>query len=108
MAARAAIVTGGSGGIGLAIARALGEAGYALTLSARRPEKLEQAVEGLRADGFELQTVAANVASEEELVGVFDAHREKYGRLDVLANKAGASGSADRSTRSRPNTSTCS
>jgi len=89
MAARAAIVTGGSGGIGLAIARALGEAGYALTLSARRPEKLEQAVEGLRADGFELQTVAANVASEEELVGVFDAHREKYGRLDVLANKAG-------------------
>jgi NAD(P)-dependent dehydrogenase (short-subunit alcohol dehydrogenase family) len=89
MVARAAIVTGGSGGIGLAIARALGEAGYALTLSARRPEKLEQAVEGLRADGFELQTVAANVANEEELVGVFNAHREKYGRLDALANNAG-------------------
>jgi NAD(P)-dependent dehydrogenase (short-subunit alcohol dehydrogenase family) len=89
MAERAAIVTGGSGGIGLAIARALGEAGYALTLSARRPEKLEQAVEELRADGFELQTFAANVANEEELVGVFSAHREKYGRLDALANNAG-------------------
>lgn len=89
MADRAAIVTGGSGGIGLAIARALGEAGYALTLSARRPEKLEQAVEGLHADGFELQTVAADVANEEELVAVFSAHREKYGRLDALVNNAG-------------------
>jgi NAD(P)-dependent dehydrogenase (short-subunit alcohol dehydrogenase family) len=89
MADRAAIVTGGSGGIGLAIARAFGECGYGLTLSARRPDKLEQAVEGLRADGFELQTVAANVADEEELVGVFAAHEERYGRLDALANNAG-------------------
>ncbi len=89
MAERAAIVTGGSGGIGLAIARALGEAGYALTLSARRPEKLEQAVAGLRDDGFELQTVPANVAEEAELVGLFTAHREKYGRLDALVNNAG-------------------
>jgi NAD(P)-dependent dehydrogenase (short-subunit alcohol dehydrogenase family) len=89
MAERAAIVTGGSGGIGLAIARALGEEGYALTLSARRPEKLEQAVESLRADGFDLQTVPANVADEDDLVGVFTAHREKYGRLDALANNAG-------------------
>jgi NAD(P)-dependent dehydrogenase (short-subunit alcohol dehydrogenase family) len=89
MAERAAIVTGGSGGIGLAIARALGERGYALTLSARRPEKLEAAVAGLRDDGFELQTVPANVANEEELVGVFAAHKERYGRLDALANNAG-------------------
>jgi NAD(P)-dependent dehydrogenase (short-subunit alcohol dehydrogenase family) len=89
MAERAAIVTGGSGGIGLAIARALGEEGYALTLSARRPEKLEQAVESLRADGFDLQTLPANVADEDDLVGVFNAHREKYGRLDALVNNAG-------------------
>ncbi len=89
MADRAAIVTGGSGGIGLAIARALGERGYALTLSARRPQKLEEAVEGLRADGFELQTVPANVAEEEELLAVFAAHKERYGRLDALANNAG-------------------
>jgi Short-chain dehydrogenases of various substrate specificities len=89
MAERAAIVTGGSGGIGLAIARALGEEGYVLTLSARRPEKLEESVKGLRADGFELQTVPANVADEESLVAVFAAHKEKYGRLDALVNNAG-------------------
>ncbi len=89
MADRAAIVTGGSGGIGLAIARALGERGYALTLSARRPEKLEQAVAGLRADGFELQTVPADVADEEQLLTVFAAHEERYGRLDALCNNAG-------------------
>jgi short-subunit dehydrogenase involved in D-alanine esterification of teichoic acids len=46
MADRAAIVTGGSSGIGLAIARMLGEEGHALTVAARRPEKLEQAAEG--------------------------------------------------------------
>jgi NAD(P)-dependent dehydrogenase (short-subunit alcohol dehydrogenase family) len=89
MADRAAIVTGGSGGIGLAIARTLGEEGYGLTLSARRPEKLEEAVAGLRDDGFEVQTVPANVAEEEELVGVFSAHKERYGRLDALVNNAG-------------------
>lgn len=89
MAKRAALITGGSGGIGLAIARALGEEGYALTLSARRPEKLEGAVAGLRDDGFEVQTVLANVTDEAELVAVFDAHREKYGRLDALVNNAG-------------------
>lgn len=89
MAERAAIVTGGSGGIGLAIARALGEEGYALTLSARRPDKLEESVESMRADGFELQTVPADVAAEEDLAAVFAAHREKYGRLDALVNNAG-------------------
>ena len=55
MAERAALITGGSSGIGLAIARALGEDGYALTVSARRPEKLETAAEGLRTDGIEVQ-----------------------------------------------------
>jgi NAD(P)-dependent dehydrogenase (short-subunit alcohol dehydrogenase family) len=89
MADRAAIVTGGSGGIGLAIARALGEEGYALTLSARRPQKLEESVAGLRDDGFEVQTVPADVSQESELVGVFAAHKEKYGRLDALVNNAG-------------------
>jgi NAD(P)-dependent dehydrogenase (short-subunit alcohol dehydrogenase family) len=89
MADRAAIVTGASSGIGLAIAKMLGEEGYALTLAARRPEKLQGAADGLEAEGFQLQAIAANVSEETEIKRVVDAHREKYGRLDVLVNNAG-------------------
>jgi NAD(P)-dependent dehydrogenase (short-subunit alcohol dehydrogenase family) len=89
LAERAALITGASSGIGLAIARVLGEEGYALTVSARRPDKLESAAEGLRADGLELQTAAANMTDEDDVVGVFAKHREAYGRLDVLVNNAG-------------------
>jgi NAD(P)-dependent dehydrogenase (short-subunit alcohol dehydrogenase family) len=89
VADRAALVTGGSSGIGLAIARALGEDGYGVTVSARRPEKLEAAVEGLLADGIEAQAVPAQMVDEAEIVKMVDAHREKYGRMDVLVNSAG-------------------
>jgi NAD(P)-dependent dehydrogenase (short-subunit alcohol dehydrogenase family) len=91
MAERAALVTGGSSGIGLAIARALGEDGYGVTVSARRPDKLEAAVEGLRSDaGIEdVQAVPGNMAKEEDIKRVVDAHRERFGRLDVLINNAG-------------------
>ncbi len=89
MAERAALITGASGGIGLAIAAVLAEEGYGLTLSARRPEKLEDAVAHLREGGHEVETVAANVADEEELKAVFAAHGDRYGRLDVLVNNAG-------------------
>jgi NAD(P)-dependent dehydrogenase (short-subunit alcohol dehydrogenase family) len=89
LAEKAALITGASSGIGLAIARALGEDGYALTVSARRPDKLEAATEGLGADGIEVQSVAANMTEEEDVVGVFAKHREAYGRLDVLVNNAG-------------------
>jgi NAD(P)-dependent dehydrogenase (short-subunit alcohol dehydrogenase family) len=89
LADRAALVTGGSSGIGLAIARALGEDGYALTISARRVQKLEAAAEELRGEGLEVQSVPAQMAEEEDVVGLVAAHRDKYGRLDVLANNAG-------------------
>ncbi|MEA2334999.1 MAG: hypothetical protein QOG40_1489 [Solirubrobacteraceae bacterium] len=89
MPERAAIVTGASSGIGLAIARMLGEEGYGVTMAARRPEKLQGAVAGLEADGFDVHGVAANVADESEIQKVVAAHRERYGRLDVLVNNAG-------------------
>ncbi|MFL5906990.1 MAG: SDR family NAD(P)-dependent oxidoreductase [Solirubrobacterales bacterium] len=89
MADKAALITGGSSGIGLAIARMLGEDGYGLTVSARRPEKLEGAAEDLRSGRFEVLSVPANMADEEDLKSLVEAHREKYGRLDVLVNNAG-------------------
>ena len=89
MAERAAIVTGASSGIGLAIARVLAEEGFGITMAARRPEKLEAAVEGLAGDGFDVQAVAANVADEAEIQKVVAAHRDRYRRLDVLVNNAG-------------------
>ena len=89
MAERAALVTGGSSGIGLAISRALAEDGYAVTISARRPDKLEAAVRTLADDGLEVGAVPANVASEDELKALLAGHKERYGRLDVLVNNAG-------------------
>jgi NAD(P)-dependent dehydrogenase (short-subunit alcohol dehydrogenase family) len=89
MAQRAAIVTGASSGIGLAIARVLGEEGYGVTMAARRAEKLQGAVAELAGEGLEVHGVAADVSHEAEIQKVVAAHRERYGRLDVLVNNAG-------------------
>jgi len=89
MADRAALITGGSSGIGLAIARLLGQDGYAVTVSARRPDKLEEAVEGLRSEGLEVQATPANMVEEGDISKLAEAHKKAYGRLDVLVNNAG-------------------
>jgi NAD(P)-dependent dehydrogenase (short-subunit alcohol dehydrogenase family) len=89
VAERAALVTGGSSGIGLGIARALAEDGYGVTVSARRPEKLEAAAEDLRSAGHDVLSVPANMVKDEDLTDLVEAHRERFGRLDVLANNAG-------------------
>jgi NAD(P)-dependent dehydrogenase (short-subunit alcohol dehydrogenase family) len=89
LAERAALITGGSSGIGLAVARALGEDGYGVTLSARKPDKLEAAAEELRSDGLDVEAVPANMAKEEEIESLASRHRDRFGRLDVLANNAG-------------------
>jgi len=86
---RAALITGASSGIGLAIAESLGREGYGLTVAARRPEKLAAAVAGLREQGFEVEEVAADMGDEEAIRGVVAAHRDRFGRLDVLVNNAG-------------------
>jgi NAD(P)-dependent dehydrogenase (short-subunit alcohol dehydrogenase family) len=89
MADRAAIVTGASRGIGLALAEVLGEEGYALTISARKPDTLEQTAEQLRSKGYQVEHLPGNMADEEAIRGVVAGHRERFGRLDVLVNNAG-------------------
>jgi NAD(P)-dependent dehydrogenase (short-subunit alcohol dehydrogenase family) len=79
-----ALVTGGSSGIGLALARALREDGYELTLAARRPEPLEAAATELGA-----LAVPANLSDAEECVRVVAAHAERHGGMNVLVNCAG-------------------
>ena len=89
MSERAAIVTGASRGIGYALAKVLADAGYGVTLSARKPESLEQAAEALRGEGARVEAVAANLADEDSVRAVVDRHRDTFGRLDVLVNNAG-------------------
>ena len=89
MADKAALITGGSSGIGLAVARALGEDGYGITISARRPDKLEAAAAELREAGLDVLAVAANVAEEADIKRMISEHRERWSRLDLLMNNAG-------------------
>jgi short-subunit dehydrogenase len=79
-----ALITGGSSGIGLALARALREDSYDLTLVARRPEPLEAAASELDA-----LAVPANLGDPEECIRIVAAHAERYGGLNVLVNSAG-------------------
>jgi NAD(P)-dependent dehydrogenase (short-subunit alcohol dehydrogenase family) len=89
MPEHAALITGASSGIGLAIAHVLGEEGHALTVAARRPDKLADAARELRDKGYEVHEVAVNLVAEEAVQQVVAAHRERFGRLDVLVNSAG-------------------
>jgi NAD(P)-dependent dehydrogenase (short-subunit alcohol dehydrogenase family) len=79
-----ALVTGGSSGIGLAIARALRDDGYELTLASRTAEKVEAAAAELDA-----HAVAADVSREDDCERLVAAHAERFGGLDVLVNSAG-------------------
>ena len=79
-----ALITGGSSGIGLALARALRADGYDLTLVARRPEPLEEA-----ASEFGAYALPANLGDPDECMRVVAAHAERHGCMDVLVNCAG-------------------
>jgi len=81
---KAALVTGGSSGIGFALARMLRDEGYALTLVSRTAAKVESAAAELGASA-----VAADVSLEDDCERALAAHIERHGRLDVLVNSAG-------------------
>jgi 3-oxoacyl-[acyl-carrier protein] reductase len=81
---KSALVTGGSVGIGFALAHMLRDEGHELTLVARRPEPLAKAAEELGAEA-----VAANLADPDECVRAVAAHAERFGGMDVLVNSAG-------------------
>jgi NAD(P)-dependent dehydrogenase (short-subunit alcohol dehydrogenase family) len=81
---KSALVTGGSSGIGLAIARMLRDDGYELTLVARRPEPLAAAASELGAEA-----VSANLADDSECVRAVAAHADRWGGMDVLVHSAG-------------------
>lgn len=86
MARPAALVLGGSGGIGLAIAAMLAEEGYDLTIQGRRPERVEAALAQL---GGGAAGVAADLGDEAEIARAVGTHAERWGRLDALVNSAG-------------------
>ena len=86
-----ALVTGGSRGLGLQMAYALGEAGARLMLSSRKAADLEEAVAELKAAGIEADYIAADCGQEEDIRRLAHETVQKLGRIDILLNNAGAS-----------------
>lgn len=84
-----AVVTGGSRGIGLAIARDLAVAGCAVAITGRDPQALERAVALSNSEGFPLEAQRCDVTREAEVGKFFSLVRHRFGKLDYLINNAG-------------------
>lgn len=87
---KTALVTGGSRGLGLQMAHALGEAGAKIMLSSRKAGDLEEATAELQAAGIDARWIAADCAKEEEIRKLADQTLERMGQIDILVNNAGA------------------
>ena len=88
---KVALITGGSDGLGLATARRLTAEGARVAICARRPDRLEEAAEAIRAGGGDVFPHAADVTSAEDCKALVEAVTSRYGALDILVNNAGAS-----------------
>ncbi|MBP6535724.1 MAG: SDR family oxidoreductase [Burkholderiaceae bacterium] len=88
---KTALVTGGSRGLGLQMAHALGEAGARVLLSSRKAEDLEQAAAELQAAGIDARWIAADCGKEEDIRRLADETLQRMGNVDILVNNAGAS-----------------
>ncbi len=88
---KVALVTGGSRGLGLEMATALGEAGASVVITARREQWLAPAEQELRAKGIEVAAVTCDVSNPEQVNAAVKATVDRFGRLDVLINNAGIS-----------------
>jgi len=89
IAGQVALVTGGSRGIGLAIAARLGRMGARVAICARSAESLERAAEGLRRDSVETLAMAADVTRPAEVTALVERTRKSLGPVDILVNNAG-------------------
>jgi 3-oxoacyl-[acyl-carrier protein] reductase len=89
LAGRVAVVTGGTRGIGLAIARLLADDGASVVVSGRDPGRLDSAAKELEALGASALAVAADAGKREDADRLVEAARERFGRIDVLVNNAG-------------------
>lgn len=87
---RVALVTGGSRGLGLQIAQALGEAGAKVMLAARKADELEQATAELQARGIDARWIAADCADPDDLHRLGSETLQRLGDIDILVNNAGA------------------
>jgi len=90
LSGRTAIITGGSRGLGLQIAEALGEMGAKLALTARKKDELEAAVAHLAKQGVEAHAWVCDMGKRDTIPGVFDQILGRFGRVDILVNNAGA------------------
>ncbi|WP_399685075.1 SDR family oxidoreductase [Xenophilus sp.] len=88
---KVALVTGGSRGLGLQMAHALGEAGAKVMLSSRKADDLEQAAAELQAAGIDARWIAADCSKEEDTRRLADETLQRLGAVDILVNNAGAS-----------------
>jgi len=93
LSGRVALVTGGSKGLGRAIAGALAQAGAAVAITSRTPADLERVAEALRAHGGAVLPVAADVTDDGSIQRLVARVLDRYGQIDILVNNAGIEGS---------------